>query len=123
MIDAPAQLGQSAPAGSAATVTFNLPMRVTIDVGAPAVDGGVSVNAASPGSEDGQQQGEGEPATDPPPADAVRPQRIAWSADVFSEALSEALARYDFKAADTLIKAFEQHAATQSCAGGALRQP
>ncbi|MEP7306780.1 MAG: S8 family serine peptidase [Acidobacteriota bacterium] len=120
VIDAPAQSGQPAPARSAASVSFNLPLRVTVDIDAPAAGGGVSVNVASQGSEDLRQEGEGEPATDPPPPDAPRPERIAWSADVFSVALSEALARYDSKAADTLIKAFEQHAASRSYPQAAL---
>lgn len=47
-------------------------------------------------------------------------QLIPWSAEVFSLALNDVLARHDYKAADRLIAALEQHVGRRSTAYAAL---
>jgi subtilisin family serine protease len=56
-----------------------------------------------------------------PRADArPRAQQIPWSADLLSQALNDLLARHDYRTADRLIAALEQHVASRSTAYPAL---
>jgi endonuclease G len=96
-------------------VSFNLPIRVTVDIGAPVASSGGAANVTPPPpAGEADEDPERDQAAPPSAAPAVRAERIPWSAGIFSVALSDALARHDFKGTDRLIAAFEHYATSRS---------
>ena len=105
-----------APTGTSPSLSFDLPVRVTVSIGAP-----VTVNGAGELQETQPPLHEKRKPTTPRAADArSRTKRIPWSAELLSLALRDVLDRHDFTAAERLVAALERHVAKGSSVYPAL---